>query len=472
MKKNSRKRRILVAAALAAFAAMALRFVFWRSADRDAWPSPAPEISREPVSQTAPGALEGAAAARLAAALPPPEGAPAAAYRTFQRDGFAALSEPDRAAIAARAANPGWAALDAALSSGFVPGADGPTEGAAGLVARSSEAAVLAAWAAHLEGGSGGPDAARLAASAGRALAAFSRGAGIPGVSAALSSVALFSREASMAACDPASAGFGPEKAAAAIGGFREAEALAADVPLGDAVRDDWRAARAAVVSVYGQMEGRVSPLPGAKSPGRTTTWVVRALGGSEETTLAHVDALFSRLAANADAPFSAGGFVAGLPRWCREGGRPPWTRDPIGASIAQGYLRHARYAAALVPAMELELRAARVAIALRAWRDAAGDWPESLAPLFSGDESRGIAPLLVPSDAEDPFAADGSVLRYARDADGWRMWSVGTDGGDDGGALDAFSAGGDAAGEKSDFVFTSRERDIRRAAGNASRNR
>ena len=211
-------------------------------------------------------------------------------------------------------------------------------------------------------------------------------------------------------------------------------------------------------------------PAPGAKGPGRTTAWMVRRLGGTEAGSLAHVDALFSRLAANADAPFSKDGLAAGLPRWCREGSRPPWTRDHVAASVAQGYLRHARYAAALPPAAALELRAARVALALRAWRDASGGWPESLAELETGDAARGLPPLLEPGDAADPFAPDGSALRYARDAGGWRLWSVGTDQSDGGGAVDAFTAGKNAAGKPADFVFTSRERDIRKAASNAGR--
>ncbi len=223
-----------------------------------------------------------------------------------------------------------------------------------------------------------------------------------------------------------------------------------------DAIRDDWRVHRAAAREFYAAME------PGATNgPSAATKWFVRRLGGTEETTLAHVDALFSRLVANAALPYSPSGLAAGLPGWCLGKGRPPWTRDPAGAALARNYLRHAGAAAAIPPSIRLELRAARIAVGLRAWRDAhGGEWPATLDPLLDGED-----PLLLPGDVADPFSPGGAPLRYAREPDGsgWRLWSVGLDQADGNGAIDAFHAEG-ADVKSSDFVFSSRERQLRAA--------
>ena len=192
--------------------------------------------------------------------------------------------------------------------------------------------------------------------------------------------------------------------------------------------------------------------------------WVVRRLGGTEEATRAHLDALFSRLIANAENPYSPEGLAAGLPDWCRLKGRTPWTRDPVGSAIAAAYLRHAAVAAAVAPTLRLELRAARLAIALRLWKDAHGAYPETLAELAAGEK-----PALEAADFADPFAPDGAPLRYARDGDGWRFWSVGLDRADGGGVRDAFTAPEGADLCESDLVFTSHERAIRRAALDAA---
>ena len=115
-------------------------------------------------------------------------------------------------------------------------------------------------------------------------------------------------------------------------------------------------------------------------------------------------------------------------------------------------------------PTLRLELRAARIAIALRLRKDARGAYPETLAELAAGEK-----PLLVPADFEDPFAPDGAPLRYARDGEGWRFWSVGLDRTDGGGVRDAFTAPEGADLSDSDLVFTSHERAVRRAALDAA---
>ena len=461
--RNGGRRRKLFLFALAALAVVAaLSFRHARSADLAAWPAPAPDVSPEGPAREGP-LLDEDACRALAARLPDPASAPVDAYRRFQTEGVAALSEDDRAAIALRRGNDGDA-MDAWLRAlapdgfrnGFAVETPAGAEAAADLLGRGGEMAVLDAIAIA-EGRDAGERVRRFARSAGGTIRVFTRGAGIVGFAAALPPATLLSREALMSACGPEAPD--PESAAAAVESLRAAEDAIA--PLADAIRDDWRVHRAAARAFYASMA------PGATNgPSAATAWFVRRLGGTEETTLAHVDALFSRLVANAALPYSPDGLAAGLPGWCLGKGRPPWTRDPAGAALARNYLRHAGAAAAIPASIRLELRAARIAVALRTWRDAnGGEWPSSLDPLLEG-----ATPVLLPGDLADPFAADGARLRYEREPDGsgWRLWSVGLDRIDGGGAVDAFHAERNAVRD-SDFVFSSHERELRRAAAEAA---
>ena len=472
-RKGARRRRFLLVALAVLAVVAAASFLRARSIDLAAWPEPAPDVSPEGPARRGPP-LDAAACRALAARLPDPATAPVDAYRRFQTGGLAALSAEDRAALEARL-GPFGAAADAwiqalALDGFSVETPDG-ANAAADLLGRGGEMTVLGAFRISVrhEGGTGevravdsgpgpgivetdGSRASDLAVSAGRTLRVFTRGAGIVGFAAALPATMLLSREILMDAADASV----PWRAdpGEAVAALRRAEREIA--PLADAIRDDWRVHRAAAREFYASME------PGATNgPSAATKWFVRHLGGTEETTLAHADALFSRLVANAEKPYSPDGLAAGLPGWCLGKGRPPWTRDPAGAALARNYLRHAGAAAAIPPGIRLELRAARIAVALRIWRDAHdGEWPASLDPLLEGD-----APLLLPSDVADPFSSDGARLRYEREPDGsgWRLWSVGLDQADGNGAVDAFHSS-DADVKSSDFVFSSRERELRRA--------
>ena len=457
-RRKRRGRLFLVALAALAIVAAA-SFLHARSADLRAWPEPAPGVSFEvPVREDPP--LDAAACRALAARLPDPATAPVDAYRRFQTHGFSGLSEAERAAIDARLGAAGG--LPERWNECMRPGVlfaatPSDAEDVAAFLGRGSELALLVAYAAE-RGPAPGPG--NLGHFAGGVVGTFTRGAGLLGYAAALPAAAILSRETSMSACGPDGIAFDPDAPSPvsprdAIAHFRSAEDGIA--PLADAIRDDWRVHRAAAREFYASMA------PGATNgPSGATKWFVLRLGGTEETTLAHVDALFSRLVANAALPYSPDGLAAGLPGWCLGKGRPPWTRDPAGAALARNYLRHAVAAAAIPPGIRLELRAARIAVALRTWRDAnGGEWPASLDPLLEGD-----APLLLPSDAADPFSPDGARLRYEREPDGsgWRLWSVGLDQVDGNGAVDAFHSS-DADVKRSDFVFTSRERELRRAA-------
>lgn len=474
----SRRRRV-VRIALAVFAVLLVaRFFGLRATDRTAWPAPAPGVRLEPSRPAGEGAVDACRerfgpeeAAAVLAALPPAAEAPVGAYRLFQSGGLEALSAGDVAAIEARLGPGGlhaeggpWAGAGALCAEGgFTPASSGAacyTE----LVGRVPEFVVLACFESRRRAEAG--DAAgslrdRAGLASGIVSGPLMHGAGLLGRTAALQCVSLLCRETLMAAADspeplPAAA------AADALGGFRRAEA---SVPsCAEALREDFVSVRAAVRAIYtGEGGAALAAAAGGVAPKGLRGfggWVVRRLGGTEEATQAHLAALFSRLVANAENPYSPEGLLAGLPEWCRARGRTPWTRDPVGAAIAGAYLRHAAVAAAVEPTLRLELRAARLALALRLWKDARGAYPETLAALAEGEG----APLGT-ADLADPFSPDGAPLRYERDGEGWRFWSVGLDGRDGGGRRDAFTAPDGSDLSDSDLVFTSREREIRRAA-------
>jgi len=478
MKPNRRlRRRVLWALLPLALLLLALRFAAMRAQDRDAWPAPAPGILLDEPARDGAGEglplLDAEDCRALLDAIPGPESAPVAAYRRFQGAGAAALGAEDRAALAARL-GPSNATLRAWRGAvggrgGFDLPSNAASEPLPGVLARFGEMAVLEAWDAADDDGAA---PAALAAAAGDSVRLLTHGAGLVGIASALPVATIFAREALMAAADLSAPP--PADPAAAIAAFRAAEGGIG--PLDAALRHDHALFREAVGSIYESFlpaprASDAAPDAGTDAPrprnGRLAL-VVHALGGREEDTQAHLDALFSHLVANASAPYAPGGAVAGLPAWCREGGRPPWTRDPVGAALARDYVRHAAVAAAVLPGIRLEFRAARIALALRAWREAHGEYPATLDALLAGE-----APLLGADDLADPFAAPpGARLGYARDGDGWRLWSAGLDQVDGGGAVDAFTADDPGERKDADFVLTSRERDIRKASLHAESSR
>ena len=475
----SRRKRIL-RVALAVFAVLLVaRFFGLRATDRTAWPAPAPGVRLEPATTgTRIQLIDPAKADAILAALPPATNAPVRAYRVFQAGGLDALSSDERYAIDKRMdcdleGSVDWEAgawpwnglfdfMDNSLyapSIGFAMNPDGAARYAE-MVGRFPEAVVLFCYSAQSRD-LGSAFELRSNAARNIIVGPLCRGAGLLGRTAALQCVSLLCRETLMACADwPVSPK--AETAQAAVDRLRCAESNI--VNCAEALREDRVSILAAVHAIYtGEGGENLAAATGGEKPRGLHGfggWFVRRLGGTEEATREHLDALFSRLIANAENPYAPDGLVAGLPDWCRLKGRTPWTRDPVGAAIAGAYLRHAVVAAAVEPTLRLELRAARIAIALRLWKDAHGAYPETLDELAAGE-----AALLVPADFADPFAPDGAPLRYSRDGDGWRFWSAGLDGRDGGGARDAFTAPPDADLDEADLVFTSRERDIRRAA-------
>ena len=450
----SRRRRVLRIALAVLAVLLVARFFGLRATDRTAWPAPAPGVRLEPAETGGRIQLiDPAKADAILAALPPATNAPIHAYRVFQAGGLDALSPDDRSAIDKRwncgeegicvlwdESDWPWGKLFDFLdntryapSIGFAPNPDGAAR-YAGIVNWFPEAVVLFCYDAQ-SNDSASALRKRSVAACNLVAGPLFHGAGLLGRTAALECVSLLCRETLMACADwPVP----PLETAArdAIERLRQAESYIVDCT--EALREDRVSILAAVHAIYtGEGGENLAAAAGGAAPKGLHGfggWVVRRLGGTEEATRAHLDALFSRLIANAENPYTPDGLVAGL-------------------------------AAAVEPTLRLELRAARIAIALRLWRDAHGGvYPETLDELASGER-----PLLVAEDFADPFSPDGAPLRYARDGDGWRFWSVGLDGRDGAGARDAFTAPKGADLADSDLVFTSRERDIRRAALDAT---
>ncbi|MCL1909753.1 MAG: hypothetical protein FWG05_02325 [Kiritimatiellaeota bacterium] len=237
-----------------------------------------------------------------------------------------------------------------------------------------------------------------------------------------------------------------PDEVAETLSALRLAEEKFTVWLLADSLRCDKKVIDQSITDIYADLHLH-----------KKAALIVRWLGGNEPDTRANIDALFSRLISNAALPYSPDGITAGLPKWCAGKGRIPWTRDHIGASVAQSYLRHASFAAAVDPSVILELRAARIAVALEFFKSQHGAYPETFDELISSG-------LLIPADIIDPFAPATFNLSYARDIDGWRFWSVGLNQKDGGGLLNAFHADKKTDLRNTDLVFTSREREIQMA--------
>ena len=470
--RRARRRRLLRIALAVLAVLLVARFFGLRSTDRTAWPAPAPGVRLEPLPAAADAPLATAARCReIADALPPATNAPVRALRVLQACGYAALSDGEREELNSwfggdETKRGPWEEYgDLVINAhGFAPDPDGAAAHAA-FVSRYAEFAIGIAGGLEMRSLENGFGSSKWAGYLGDYIRFFFHGAGLLGRTACLNGVTVICRSVSMGSVEW-TGDFDEASGRNSIDKLRLAESNIVDCA--EALREDLVSIRAAVHAIYtGEGGGRLAASAGGAAPKGLHGfggWVVRRLGGTEEATRAHLDALFSRLIANAENPYSPEGLAAGLPDWCRLKGRTPWTRDPVGSAIAAAYLRHAAVAAAVAPTLRLELRAARLAIALRLWKDAHGAYPETLAELAAGEK-----PALEAADFADPFAPDGAPLRYARDGDGWRFWSVGLDRADGGGVRDAFTAPEGADLSESDLVFTSHERAIRRAALDAA---
>ena len=279
------------------------------------------------------------------------------------------------------------------------------------------------------------------------------RGGGLLARASALNNVMLVVREIIM---NPEEQGGDTAVLEERVARLRELEDDFGD--LGDAIRADYASVRGMVSSLYGQLAGKPQDQGSGARLGGMSGIMVGMLGGNEVDTQAHLGALFSRLIRHSAAKgYTQEGLSAGLPGWVGlKKERPPWTRDPIGAAVAVSYMQNANFAHAVEPSVVLELRAARIVLALQFYRHEQGEYPGSLDALLDGG-------LLVAGDVEDPFATDvGTRLVYSRDGDGWRFHSVGLNQVDDGGIYDAYRVKTAKEQMQADFVFVSRERETR----------
>ncbi len=237
----------------------------------------------------------------------------------------------------------------------------------------------------------------------------------------------------------------------AALHLLREAEA--AMLPLSEAVRHDRLMAHRALDALYTRRTREMPPDIARRHPSAFSLRLARWLGSRPEVSAAHVDALASHAIAAAEAPYDRGGLFAGLPAWCRLQGRPPWSRDPMGALAAVVFVRNTIGAPATNPNRRAELRAARIALAFHRAREARtdGTWPETLETLLDFGLDR---EALI-----DPFAPDGRSWVVHPPDEHWRIHGMGLDQEDHGGGIDWFS---NPESPVADLVYSSAERERR----------
>ena len=462
--KRSRRRKIAWAAVTLLLAFGTGRFLVMRAADRDAWPTPAPGVDYDPTGGRA-DQLSSCATpesfAEVVDGMTPPDPALVAEYHAYQTLGFA--EDAAYPLIEARLRETGKARLAFDDVLGSVDGLD-PSVGSVAynaVAGRSAEITLLGCYAAAdllRQGATNAAAAAEIRLGLLQHALKLTRGGGLLGRAAALNNAMLVVREDIMAPVV-----------------WRDRADCASHVQhmmmleddfggLDEALRADWVSIRHSIAAMYEQMAETNTPAakPGRRLSGKSA-FFVNLLGGTEAGTRANLDAVLSRLVHNAGAPYAPDGLTAGLPEWCRGTSRAPWTRDPIGAAVASAYLKNAALGHAAGPGLLLELRAARIVAALQWLRQSAGAYPESLDALLADG-------LLEEADVRDPFSKNGAArLGYSRDGDGWRLHSVGLDQEDGGGLVDAYRTDDAKARRTADFVFISRERDVRLASYRAA---
>lgn len=458
-KKVARRRKIILSLLLVVLVLGIIRFFTLRAADLAAWPPKAPGISLAFDTSRHLGK-------RLARPVdvqtvltnwPAADPALIAEYHRYQACGV--TNRADYPLIERRLGSAGdslvgifqfWRNFDGLDDSqGSLPFND--------FIGRNAEVTILGCYAASAGIRIGeldiGKSALRLEMLA-NALK-LTHGGGLLGRAAALNNVMLVAREILM---DPVCAS--DDEWVSMIRGIRLLEGEMG--PLDDAIRADFVSLHDSVRAMYGQSAGS-KKIGETQSPrmGKATSLVVRLLGGNEKSTWDNLEALGSRLIQTAQGAYTPDGLTIGLPDWCRGKGRPPATRDPLGGAMAAAYLRHAIYAQAVDPSLRLELRAARLALALACYRQTTDGYPTSWDELLRGKVGK-----LEARDCEDPFAKKTrTCLVYSMDGGQWRFYSVGLDQEDGGGLVDAYRATTADAQKKSDFIFSQRERESRIAS-------
>jgi hypothetical protein len=279
-------------------------------------------------------------------------------------------------------------------------------------------------------------------------------GGGLLARAAALNNIMLIVREIIM---NPEEVQGGEVECSRQIESIRALEGRVGN--LGDALRSDYNSIKDAVSAIYKQLAGkRDSEKTDSRRLAGMSSVMVALLGGNEADTQANMAALFSHLIRNSESDtYTEDGLTAGLPAWLgHKKKRSPWTRDPVGAAIATSYMQNAKYAHAVMPSILLELRAARIIVALNFYKQAKGDFPENFGELIQAE-------LLETGDLYDPFSTvAGAEMIYSRENGGWRFYSVGLNQIDDGGVYDSYRVKNVREQKQSDFIFISREREYR----------
>lgn len=464
------RRRILRVFAIGIPIVMVLCFFKWRADDLHAWVQEVPDAL--PAVRQSNRALLPEEMEVFWAQQPSLTNAPVHAYYLFQCKGLDAMDVTSLSQLKERM-GPSYSNVVAYRK--LLETHDGFSTNTLGEATNIRFAANCREWSiwlmAAMRAGEHGFSPADRGLSAAQHLRLLTSGIGISGRAVALEIVMMHVRETIMESIEAPT--YALDTAQKLIEGFRLAETPDYLRPLEDALAIDCAGLlENADRDIYPQLlsdkrrainEGSGElPIYSNFQISGFTAWLMRKLGANQEETHRHLRALFSVLAYNAKQPYSQMGLLTGLPPWCRGEKRMPWTRDPVGTFLAEGFLRHARYGAAISPNIRLETRVARAAVALRIWKDAHnGQYPESLLALLEGEDA-----LLTAEDLHDPFSPASELLRYTRDGEnGWRIWSIGLDQEDDYGLQDAMTAKDRKDRQKSDFIFTSNERLLRAAA-------
>ena len=458
-KKVARRRKIILSLLLVVLVLGVIRFLTLRAADLAAWPTQAPGISLafDTSRHLGKRLARPADVQTVLTNWPAADPALIAEYHRYQACGV--TNRADYPLIERRLGTAGdslvgifqfWRRFDGLDDSrGSMPFNE--------FIGRNAEVTILGCYAASAGISIGeldiGKSDLRLEMLA-NALK-LTHGGGLLGRAAALNNVMLVSREILM---DPACSDY--DEWVSLVQGIRLLEGEIG--PLDDAIRADFVSLHDSVRAMYGQSAG--SEKSGEiQSPrlGKATSVVVGLLGGNEKSTWGNLAALGTQLIQNTQGAYTPDGLTGGLPDWCRGKGRAPSTRDPLGGAMASAYLRHAIYAHAVDPSLRLELRAARLALALARYRQTTDRYPTSWDDLL-----RGMVGKLEAGDWMDPFAKkSGTRLVYSLDGGQWRFYSVGLDQEDGGGLVDAYRAANADAQKKSDFIFSQRERESRIAS-------
>lgn len=447
--------RILLGFA-AVFAAGLAALLWMRVADRDAWPAPLADVRLEPEPAPRAGSATNAwdVLRKLRNDDAQPQAIDAATQAELRR--FDALGLSTNAPYPALDAwlqreTGAFALWSEAAQAEFAWGEFDDMSELFPLVLRVVELARLSTYrSAQAVASNDWPSAVALWTETLRVAQHLPRGPGTVGLFVALNATLGACRDILVAVSEH---DVPPDAAASMLEVLRDAEASLP--PLAESLRRDRALARRALAALFTPRTRAMDAETARRHPPALALWFADRLGSTPVVSTAHLDAVCSHAIAASERPYAPEGLFVGLPPWCRLDKRAPWSRDPLGALATTVFIRNVASAAAYVPNLQSELRAARIAITLSLARHAAPDrsWPPDMAGLAA--HGLDAAALL------DPFAKGNAPFLYQVQTNHWVVHSVGLDQKDNDGAVDWFSA--PEGTREADIVYTSAER-VRRA--------